>query len=281
MIGSDALAILYGLASAASWGTGDFIGGVATRRNSVFRVIILSQCVGGVVLFAVALALPEPMPSLNTLFLGCIAGVVGTLGLVALYSGLAGGQMGLVAPVSVVVAAILPVTVSIANEGLPSTGQTAGFVAALTAAWFLSGGGANGSLRLCDLKLPAAAGLGFGLFFIIIDHVSDEAVLWPSIASRFASTLLLILLARTRRERKLRLEKQWHIIALAGIFDAGGNAFFALATRAGRLDISAVLASLYPAATVLLARFLLKERLGRQQWIGVVTALIALVWIAQ
>jgi drug/metabolite transporter (DMT)-like permease len=280
MISSEVLAIVYGLASAASWGTGDFSGGVATKRNNVYSVVILSQLVGGILLIALAFLLAERIPSLDNLLFGAIAGISGAFGLVALYTGLARGRMGIVAPVAAVVTAALPVVVSILNEGFPSAWQLVGFGIAFLAVWFLSRDSSDAPIRARELSLPVTAGLGFGLFFILIDRVSNNAILWPLVAARVASTSILSVFVTVRRQGEAPAINQLLIIVLAGIFDTGGNAFFALATRAGRLDVSAVLASLYPATTVLLAWFILKERLVPWQWVGVIAALVALVFIA-
>jgi drug/metabolite transporter (DMT)-like permease len=277
---SEALAVVYGLASAASWGAGDFSGGFASKRSNVYSVIIVSQLVGALFLIGLAFALAESIPSLDNLILGGMAGISGAIGLVALYTGLARGRMGIVAPVTAVVAAFFPVIVGILNEGLPSPQRLVGFGIALMAIWFLSRAGKGAVIRLSELALPTVAGLGFGLFYIFIDRVSHAAVLWPLVAARIASIGMLSILIAVRRQREVPAANQLLIIALAGTLDAGGNAFFALATQVGRLDISAVLASLYPATTVLLAWLFLKERLVRQQWFGVTTALIALVLIA-
>jgi drug/metabolite transporter (DMT)-like permease len=281
MTNSEGLAIAYGLASAASWGTGDFSGGLAAKRTSVYSVIILSQLVGGIFLITLAVLIKESLPAPEGLFLGSAAGLCGVFGLVALYRGLARGQMGLVAPVAAVVTAILPIIAGILNEGLPSALQLLGFGLALVAVWFLAGLGRGASRQWRVLGLPVAAGIGFGVFFILINQVSDEAILWPLAAARVASVLALSIFIIGRQRGGLPTSRgQFLVIALAGIFDSGGNAFFALATRAGRLDIAAVLGSLYPAATVLLAWLILKERLGRQQWLGILMALAALAFIA-
>jgi drug/metabolite transporter (DMT)-like permease len=279
-MGSEVLILFCGLASAMSFGAGDFCGGLATKRNSVFGVIVISQLFGLALLFFLAVTLAAPIPTSAHLIIGGLAGIVGTLGLAALYSGLARGNMGIVAPVSAVVAAAVPVIVGILNEGLPSNWQLAGLVVALCAIWFLAGGGSDTSVQVRELGLPIAAGLAFGLFFILIDQVSTSAILWPLVAARVSSIVLLSIFITIRGSGKMPAWNQLAIIVLAGIFDAGGNMLFALATRLGRLDISAILASLYPAGTVLLAWFILKERLTLRQWVGVVTALAALVLIA-
>ncbi|MGB8647519.1 MAG: DMT family transporter [Anaerolineae bacterium] len=278
--GSEFLSVIYGLASAASWGAGDFSGGLATRRTTVYRVIVVSQIAGGLLLLAAALLLTQAVPSPGNLLLGALAGACGTVGLIALYSGLAQGRMGVVAPTAAVVTAVLPVVVGIFGDGLPSLRQLAGFGVALVAVWFLARGDSREPIRLGDFKLPLIAGIGFGLFVTLIGRVSSESVLWPLIAARCASVALITLYATYRRQG---IAPQWNhlpLIALAGILDSGGNALFALAARAGRLDISAVLSSLYPAATVLLAWLVLHERLTRPQWLGVIAALVALVLIA-
>lgn len=280
MIRSEVLAIAYGLASAASWGSGDFSGGVASRRGNVFSVVIVSQLIGGVFLVGLAFTLGERLPSPDNLLLGGTAGVVGVIGLVALYAGLAGGRMGVVAPVTAVLAAVIPVVVGFMNEGLPSTGRLAGFGLCLVAVWLLSSGGDGGTIRSRELGLAVTAGLGFGLFFVLIDRVSESAVLWPLVAARAASVCFLVFFAMARRQLEAPAANQLPVIALAGLFDTGGNTFFVLATRLGRLDIAAVLSSLYPAMTVLLAWLVLKERLLPRQWLGVVAALVALVFIA-
>ena len=274
------LAIAFGLASAASWGSGDFGGGLASRRGSVYSVVIISQLIGAVFLVTLALSLGENIPSADNLILGGIAGVSGAIGLVALYMGLASGRMGVVAPVTAMVAAAIPVLFSLLTEGLPATLQLVGFGMGLIAVWLLSSGGDGGAIQARELGLALTAGLGFGLFFILIDRASHSAVFWPLVAARMASVSFLIILAIVRRGWKRPARNQLSLIALAGIFDTGGNTFFVLATRMGRLDIAAVLSSLYPAATVLLAWLILKENLMPQQWVGVVTALVALVFIA-
>jgi drug/metabolite transporter (DMT)-like permease len=277
---SQLLAILLGLASAASWGAGDFAGGVATKRTRVVGVVIASQLVGGILLLTLAIILAEAIPSPANLFFGGLAGIFGTLGLLALYQGLAKGQMGIVSPVAGVVAAALPVGLSLLSEGLPPIYHLVGFGVALTAVWFLSWGSTDTPIRAQQLWLPVAAGLAFGLFFVLIDQVSDETILWPLISARIASTGLLSIFCVIRGQRVLPERNRLTLIALAGMFDTGGNAFFALATRVGRLDISAVLGSLYPATTVLLAWLIVGERLERRQWLGVFAALVALVLIA-
>lgn len=280
MIASESLAVLYGLASAASWGAGDFSGGFAAKRSNVYSVVIISQLVGAICLGGLALLFSEPFSPLNDLLYGSGAGIAGVIGLVALYRGLAGGHMGVVAPVAAVITAIVPVVVGVFIDGLPGLQQMVGFGLALAAIWLLSRGNSEAHIRLQDLGLPIVAGLGFGMFLILIDRVGEGAVFWPLVAARIASITLLFIFVLLTQQAEIPHVRQLPIIAVAGLFDSGGNAFFALATQLDRLDISSVLASLYPASTVILAWFILNERLMRWQWVGVAAALIAVVLIA-
>lgn len=280
MAGSEWAAMTYGIASAAAWGAGDFSGGLATKHNSVFSVVILSQLFGGMLLAVLAVAFSSPLPGIGVMVLGGLAGLSGVAGLLALYSGLARGRMGVVAPVAAVVTVVFPVIIGIVVEGLPSPLQMAGFLVAVAAVWLLTRTGGTSDVQLRELGLPVAAGLAFGLFFILIDQVSDQGVLWPLVSARAASVCLLAAAAMLLRKGSRPAFAHIPIILLAGTLDTAGNAFFALATRAGRLDISAVLASLYPGMTVLLAWLILKENLSRSQWTGVAAALAALAMIA-
>jgi drug/metabolite transporter (DMT)-like permease len=280
----ELLSVAYGLASAAIWGAGDFSGGLATKKGNVYVVVTLSQLVGLVCLLALALLLEGALPPARDLLFGALAGLAGVIGVLALYTGLARGRMGVVAPMTAVLTAAIPVVVGIAAEGVPSLSVLAGFGLALTAVSLLSGGGNTDGIRRDELGLALLAGLGFAFFFIFIDQISVGEVFWPLVAARLASvTLLLVYVLGGRLWFRTRREPLPHsllpIIALSGILDSGGNYFFALATQSGRLDIAAVLASLYPASTVLLARIVLKETLEPRQWRGVVIVLVALVLI--
>jgi drug/metabolite transporter (DMT)-like permease len=272
-------AVVFGLVSALSWGAGDFTGGLASKRSNVYSVVIISQVAGALLLLAMAILFREPFPELKDLMLGAAAGVGGAIGLVAFYRGLALGRMGVVAPVAAVVTAALPVTFGILLEGLPDGGALPGFALAFLAVWLVSSTGKEEHIRLSDMGPSLTAGVFFGLFFILIDQVSTGAVFWPLVAARAASLSFLLVIACLRGQSAPPQAGQLPIIVLAGLLDAGGNVFYALAAQAGRLDIAAMLAALYPAATVLLARLVLKERLAPQQWAGLVAALIAVIMI--
>lgn len=272
--------ILFGLASAASWGAGDFSGGLAAKRSPVYSVVILSQLVGLVLLVALALLLSEPFPTPSDLLWGAAAGLVGGLGLMALYQGLATGRMGVVAPVNAVVSAALPVLFGIWVEGPPAIQQFAGFGLAFVGVWLVSRSSDVDAFLPRTLGLPLLSGLGFGVFLIIIGRVSESVVLWPLVAARCSSIGLLLVVTGLSQRRDVPARVHLPLLALAGLFDTGGNAFYALAAQAGRLDVAAVLSSLYPAVTVLLARFVLDERLSRTRWLGVAAALAAVVLIA-
>jgi drug/metabolite transporter (DMT)-like permease len=271
---------LLGLVSAASWGAGDFAGGLAARRSNVYGVVVVSQATGLVLLAGLALLLAEPLPSRAGALWGAAAGLAGGLGLVALYRGLAIGRMGVAAPLAGVVSAGLPVLFGTFLEGLPGKPQLAGFGLALAAVWLLSRNAGSVRLGSRALVLPLLAGLGFALFLILIDRASEQAVLWPLVAARLASLALLLPLALWRRRGSLPARESLPLVALVGLFDSGGNAFYALAAQAGRLDVAAALGSLYPASTLLLARLFLKERLASRQWLGAVMALAAALLIA-
>lgn len=276
----EMLAMSCGIGSALFWGAGDFSGGLASRRCHVLTVVLFSQIIGAFFLLGVTVLFEDRFPPLTHLVWGGMAGVFGVLGLLALYQGLATGRMGIVAPLSAVVTAVLPIATSFFDEGPPQTTQLAGFGMALIAVWLLSYTKSHTRVRPQELVLPVLAGLGFGLFFIFIHRASTESVLWPLVGTRVASILLTTAIYLARGKPPIPGKPQFAAIFLAGIFDVMGNGFYAFAAHLGRLDISATLSSLYPAATVLLAWLILKERLLRQHWVGVLAALTALGLIA-
>ncbi len=278
LTGTDLAPIVFGLTSAAFWGTGDFCGGLASKRWPVYSVIITSQLIGVGLLVGLALAFGEAVPPLPQLVLAGLGGLAGAFGLVALYRALAEGHMGIAAPVAGVVGVALPVLIGSALEGLPNTFQLIGFALAIFAVWFISRT-TTARFQRRDLGLPLLAGLGFGVFFILIGQASATAVMWPLVAARCASMGALLIIATITRQPRLIPPGRWRLMALIGVLEVGGNAFYVLAGQTGRLDVAVVISSLYPAATVLLARLILKEHLGRHQAIGVVAALAAIVLI--
>jgi uncharacterized membrane protein len=281
MLSSEALAITFGFSSALSWGAGDFSGGFATKHNGVLRVILYSQIIGTLLLVGLLMVLGEPLPETAYLGWGALAGAGGAIGLVALYKGLALGRMGIVAPLSAICTALAAMLLGIFLEGLPKSTQLLGFGAAMIAVWLLSAaGGPHQRVTRRELTHSLWAGLGFGLFFGCIDRFSSEAILWPLVAARLNSMVIIALLLAVKGQLTLAGHHRLGFIALAGILDTVGNAFFALASQLGRLDVAAMVASLYPVSTVVLARCFLKERISRQQWAGLLTALSALILIA-
>lgn len=273
------LSILFGMLSAITWGAGDFAGGLASRKLGAYRAVLYADFFG-LVLIGIALGLyREAVPSTVVFVFSGIGGVLGSVGLMLLYYSLSKGQMSIAAPVSALSAGLLPVIVGALTEGLPDWIQLLGFGLALFAIWLISSGHGFHLESLADLRLPILAGLGFGSYFIFIHYATQETdtILWPMVVSRLAGTLLLVVVVAFRREPLGIPRSAWTVVLLNATLDVGGNLFYILASRLGRLDIAAVLSSLYPGSTVLLAWLLLKERLSLQQWIGIGAALIAIV----
>jgi drug/metabolite transporter (DMT)-like permease len=292
------------LGSAVAWGAGDFTGGLASKRAHPFSVLVGAHASGIALLAVIALAVAEPAPSRAALAWGAAAGIAGAVGLASLYRALAIGKMGLAAPVSAVLTAVLPVCVGIGSQGLPRARQIAGFALAAASIWLIArgdppapaSGGAGGPAsngtgtgphgaraRAFPRELPLAmlAGVGFSAYLVLTQRAGTVTVLWPLVMARTASLTFGLCGALVLREKPLPRDlRSLRLALLSGLLDSSGNALFVLATRAGRLDVAAVLASLYPVSTVLLARFILHERFGRVQRLGMAAALVAIPLIA-
>ena len=277
MITTETLAIACGIGSAAAWGAGDFSGGMASRKGNVFQVVLVSQFVGGFFLLAMAVFAGETMPPVRHLVYGAFAGVFGNIGLLALYRGLSTGRMGIVAPLSAVLTALVPIGYTAFFTGLPPMTRFTGFVFFMVAVWLLSSADTGFRMTGRELLLSCVAGAGFGLFFIFIDRANDLAIFWPLVWARVASVLFLsTVMLLAGKPGSSSMTGIWGFIVMTGVLDALGNLLFSTAAHLGRLDVSAVLSSLYPAATVLLAWLFLREKLRRRQWMGVGAAFIAL-----
>jgi uncharacterized membrane protein len=275
------LSIVFGLASALSWGAGDFTGGLAARRVGAVRSVFYAGLIGLAAISFAAVLSGETNPSPRTWLFAALAGLFGSMGLVLLYQAMAVGLMSIAAPVSALLAAALPVIVGMARDGFPGWLTFTGFGFALFAVWMISRGedGVTDILsHLADLKLPLLAGIGFGLYFVLMHEATNTgATFWPMVASRAGGNLLIVTYLFLSRASWRIASAAVPIIFLNSILDLGGNFFFILAGQAGRLDVAAVLSSLFPGATVLLAWVFLKERLARGQWIGIAAALVAIV----
>jgi drug/metabolite transporter (DMT)-like permease len=277
------LSVFYGLMSALVWGAADFTGGMASRRAGAFRVVLFGEAIGTILLLPIAIAFGGNMLGSLKWMQAALAGALGSLGLLLLYHSLATGTMSIAAPVSALMAAILPVVVGSLTEGIPGGLTITGFAFALLAVWFVSQNSAEPRhllAHLSEIRLPLLAGIGFGSYFVLIHSASSDSTLWPMVASRSGGLTVILLFMLTRRDSFKVPGTAWPLIALNGILDLGGNAFYIVSGQLGRLDVSAVLSSLYPGATVVLAWFLLKERLSRTQWVGIVLAFVAIVLFA-
>ncbi|MBI2758685.1 MAG: DMT family transporter [Chloroflexi bacterium] len=275
------ISIFYGLLSALTWGAGDFAGGLSGRKLGAYRAVLFGDFFGLLVLFVAAGIYRENFPTLYPLLIAALAGMLGSMGLFVLYYSMIKGQMSIAAPVSALLAATLPVIVGGMLDGLPKPLQFLGFGFALLAVWMISQGDSAEKFhigRLADLRLPLLAGLGFGFYFVLMDAATraTTSTFWPMISSRTAGTLLLLVFVVARRESLGVPRNAWKVILINAMLDVSGNLFYILALKTGRLDVSAVLSSLYPGATVLLAWLILKERISTNQWLGIVAALIAI-----
>jgi len=273
-------ALFFGLLSALSWGGGDFCGGLSTRRADPYTVVFVAEFVGAALLATLALLFREAMPDSTHLLWAGAGGLLGAVGLLVLYQALSTGHMGIVAPLTAVISGGMPVIFGLITDGLPDMLHLAGFLVALIAVWLLAGG-AGETLTRRDLIYTLIAGLSFGFYFVFIDAGTSEGnVFWSLTFARSLGGLLLLAAILVMRRPLLPPRAVLPINAMTGLLDAGGNLFFALAASAGRLDVAAILASLYPGVTVLLAWGFLGQRLNRPQAIGVGAALAAIVLIA-
>jgi drug/metabolite transporter (DMT)-like permease len=205
---------------------------------------------------------------------------MGVLGLLLFFKAMTKGQMSVAAPVSALTAAILPVIVGSFVEGFPGWPTLAGFALALAAIWFISqpdGGPKSLRLRLADLSLPLIAGVSFGVYLILFHRGSQTGLFWPMVSSRLAGVATMVVYTLVTHQSFEPPKSVWPLLILNGMLDVSGNGLYILAGQAGRMDVAAVLASLYPASTVLLAGFFLHERLNRLQLAGILTALAAIV----
>jgi drug/metabolite transporter (DMT)-like permease len=281
-IGEVGVAVILALSSAVVYGAADFLGGLASRRTSVFGVVALSQGVGLLALLVLLPFLGGPASAADLAW-GAAAGLAGATGLVLFFRTLARGVMSVIAPVTAVTAAAVPVLVGLLGGDRIGPWAAAGIVLALVAVVLVSAEGGLTALRGArpDSLAPAlAAGTAFGFFFVLLDRTSEESGLTPLVTARLASVALVVVLALAGRQ-SLRVDRPaLGLVAASGVGDMTANALFLLATQAdGQLAITGVLASLYPVSTVVLAQVLLRERLVGAQVAGLGAAVTAVVLI--
>jgi drug/metabolite transporter (DMT)-like permease len=277
------LSSLFGLLSALTWGAGDFTGGLVSRRAGIYRAAFYGEFFGLFFLVVLLAVFREPVPGWAVWGWSAAAGAIGSIGLLSLFRSFSEGQMSVAAPVSALMAAILPVSVGALTEGLPGPEKYFGFGLALLAIWLISRGDGHRSelhLHLADLRLPLFSGVCFGAYFILIHQGSHSATIWPMIAARSAGSIILFLFAVANHQMHWPDGRIGALVLLNAAGDIAGNTFFILSGQVGRLDVAAVLGSLYPGTTVLLAGIFLHERLNRSQWLGILAALGAIVLLA-
>jgi drug/metabolite transporter (DMT)-like permease len=278
------LAVALGLSSSLFWGLGDFLGGLQSRRVRVLAVLLVSQA-SGLAALAIGVAIARPdAPPLADLWPAAAAGVAGAIALSAFYRALAIGTMSIVAPISATGAAV-PVIVGIAGGDRPAALQLAGIVAAVVgvvlASRELDEPHPEGHVpERTSIALALVAALGFGTFFVGMDAGADASVPWALLANRVASVSAVLLVVGAARIPLPGSPRRLAPLVLVGLLDAGANGLYAWGSTEGLVSVVAVLGSLYPVATVLLARLVLGERVRRVQEVGIVAALAGVVLIA-
>jgi uncharacterized membrane protein len=266
------------LAAAASWGIGDFLGGLKSRSLRPVAILIVAQPIGAGLL-GIWVAIRGQGPPGPEVLWACVASVFGTVGLIAFYRGMAAGALSIVAPIAGAGAAI-PVVWGLAHGDHPSVYQEVGFVAALAGVVLASFERERDAARFAaGVGWALIAMVAFGAYYIPMHTASQGDFLWAAFVFRVSSLTLVAsawLVLRPARAHRADLP----VLASIGVLDTGGNVFFAASSARGLVSVVSILASLYPVVTVLLARAVLHERVHRSQELGILLALAGIVLIS-
>lgn len=274
------MTVILALSGAAFYGLSDFVGGLSSRRTSAWAVALVASLSGAVLVLAAALALGGE-PSAGDLAWGALAGVGNGFGTAFLYRGLAGGRMGVVAPISGVGAAVVPVAVGLATGERPGVLVWVGIAAALPGIWLVSREpGHRTSPGTAGVLDGVLAGLGFGVLFAALGQIPDGAGLLPLALNQLIAGVLVIALATAARAPWLPRDRAAWTGVACGALGAAATGAFLLAAQRGDLSVAAILASLYPAFTIVLAATVLREHVHRSQAVGLVLCGIAVAFVA-
>lgn len=277
------MAVLLSLLSALSYGVSDFLGGLFSKRSGPWQTAVVGQTSSTVCTVAVALFIAGDPVGSDWVW-GVVGGAGSGVGAAFLYRGLAGGRMSVVAPLSAVVCALLPVAVGLVTGDRPSALALAGIVVAFPAIALVSRvveeDAAAQAAHRGGVVDGVVAGLGFGVLFVALGQVRDDAGLWPLAVAQGAAAVVVVLLAVALREAWVPRDRlAWRAVVM-GPLGATATTAFLLATREGLLSVVSVISSLYPATTVLLATLVLKERIQAWQGVGLALAATAVTLVA-
>ena len=275
---TQAIPVGFSLAAVLCWGTSDFLGGYASRNANAVLVTTITNGCGLLAIITVAMLSGSPAPGLANVSWALAGGALGGSALALFYRALAAGNMGLIAPISAILAAAIPAVFGIFVEGVPHRVQLAGFVLAALGIWLISRSDQAG--RPQGIGLAVIAGIGFAGFYICARQAGTGSALWLAASSRVAAFVCTATwaLATKSFHPAQPASLRWGMVA--GLIDVSGSVLFFRSLQTGRLDTAVVLASLYPVITVVLARIVLKEQFTRWKIAGMVAALAAVPLIA-
>jgi drug/metabolite transporter (DMT)-like permease len=270
-----------GLLSAATWGGSDFAGGWGARRASSLLITASGQILSLAGLLVICLALRLAIPGTSYLVYAAIGGFEGAIALAVFYRALAMGAMGLTAALTGLMTALVPVVFDLIHSGWPSAITLVGLSIGLAAIWLISHSPAKKSADTPRraLLLGASAGVGFGAQLILFKTAAAGGVLWALTTGRIAGVVAIFLVVAVAPP-KGPWRGFWVAGIVSGALDTVGNLFYMLASQMGRLDVSAVICSMYPAGTILLAGIILREHPTKRQVAGMGLALAAVVLLS-
>jgi drug/metabolite transporter (DMT)-like permease len=270
-----------GLLSAATWGGSDFVGGLGSRRAPAMLVVASGHIVSLLILVGICVGAHLALPGRHHLLFAAVAGFEGSLALALFYRALAMGAMGLTAALTGLLTALVPVLFSFFTAGPPGPMTAIGLSGGLVAIWLITHtpSSEGPTTPPTALLLGALAGIGFGIQLILFKMASGGGLLWIMTSARAAGSLAMILVIAAKPPKR-PWEGFWQLGVLAGVLDTLGNLFYLRATQLGRLDVAAVICSLYPAGTILLAGLVLRELPTKRQLAGMALALGAVMLLS-
>jgi drug/metabolite transporter (DMT)-like permease len=275
------VAALLALIASLTWGVADYMGGIASRKASPTQVLVVAYPSGAVIITLMAfLAVPGEF-STDAALWGILAGSIGALAVALLYIALSRGPMGVVSPITAVMSGAVPTAVGLLNgERLTPLGITGIAIAALAVILVSREKGEHVKVAPSTILISIASGSAIGLYLSALSLAPEESGIWAATVGRWTSSILVAVVVFAVIKNFTRNGFPWMLAIVSGFLDATANAVFQLASQRGLLSIVAVLGSLYPATTALLARFLIQERLSRIQIVGVLLAFLAAALLA-